>query len=252
MSEWSAFRDALRFLTRLPVPSADHLADDWLARAAKYFPAVGLLVGLASALVLLVASRIWLGLVPAILAVAASVALTGAFHEDGLGDTFDGLGGGSTIARRLEIMKDSRIGTYGALALVFGTLLRIAPLALLSPPLAACALLAAHACGRGAGVVVMNAVPHAGDPSVTKVMYGRGAIAPAEIAVAIFICGVSLVPIVMLVPKAAAVGVVAGAVLAAVVVRQARRLIGGSTGDILGAVEQAFEIGFLLGVAAVR
>src|ERR1700710_2439440 len=105
MSEAASFLNALRFLTRLPVPSVDHLPDDWLPRAAKYFPAVGLVIGAVSAVVLVVASNLWLGLIPAVLAVAVSVWITGALHEDGLGDTFDGLGGGSTIERRLEIMK---------------------------------------------------------------------------------------------------------------------------------------------------
>src|SRR5689334_1916994 len=132
MSETTTFFHALRFLTVLPVPRSEDLDADWLVRASKFFPAVGIVVGAASALVLLVASHWWIGLVPAILAVAASVILTGALHEDGLADAADALGAGSREAR-LAIMKDSRIGTYGVLALAFTLALRIALLAMLAP-----------------------------------------------------------------------------------------------------------------------
>src|SRR5262245_21797386 len=124
MSETAAFFDALRLLTRLPVGSRESLGPDWLDEAARYFPAVGLVVGALTALVLVVASHFWPAWIAAALALAASIAITGAFHEDGLSDTFDSFGG-STVEQRLAIMKDSRIGTYGALALVFSVLLRI-------------------------------------------------------------------------------------------------------------------------------
>src|SRR5206468_3031333 len=101
MSETDAFLHALRFMTILPVRSGDALEADWLTRASKYFPAVGIVVGLAAALVFAVASRYWPGLVPAVLAVATSALLTGALHEDGLADTADGFGGGRSREARL-------------------------------------------------------------------------------------------------------------------------------------------------------
>src|ERR1700740_173106 len=117
--------DALRFMTIIPVPSSDTAnTPDWLSRCAKYFPVVGIGVGLVSAVVWLLADRIWGPVVASLLAVAASIAVTGALHEDGLADTADGLGGGSSVEKRLAIMKDSRIGTFGTLALVFGPALR--------------------------------------------------------------------------------------------------------------------------------
>jgi adenosylcobinamide-GDP ribazoletransferase len=106
---------ALQFLTRLPVPSFVDFQSDWITRAARYYPLVGILVGAISAGVLLAGGQVWSGLLPALLAVAAGVLVTGGFHEDGLADTADGLGGGQAPARRLEIMKDSRVGTYGVL-----------------------------------------------------------------------------------------------------------------------------------------
>jgi len=250
VSEVDPFVNAIRFLTRFPVPSTESLDDDWLARAAKYFPAVGLMVGALSALVFVIAARFWSGLIPAVLAVAASIWVTGAFHEDGLADTVDGFGGGSSVEARLAIMKNSRIGTYGTLALALATLLRIGALATLLPSVAAAALLASHACGRGAGVLVMNALPHAGDPSATKVMYSAGALSRREIVVALEFCLAGLLPVLLMRPSAVVVGLIIAGGLAAFVVAKARRLIGGSTGDVLGAVEQVVEIGFLLGIAA--
>jgi adenosylcobinamide-GDP ribazoletransferase len=105
MQEFKRFPNALRFLTIVPVPSSDVMEQDWLTRSAKYFPAVGLSVGAVAAAILLLASEIWNGAIPAMLATAASIALTGALHEDGLADTADGFGGERTKDKRLEIMK---------------------------------------------------------------------------------------------------------------------------------------------------
>src|SRR5262249_11399633 len=143
MRETDAFFHALRFMTVLPVKGRETLEADWLAHASKYFPAVGIVVGLACAIVFAIASHYWMGLIPAVLAVAASAALTGALHEDGLADTADGFGGGRSRDARLAIMKDSRLGTYGALALGFSVALRIAALALMTPSFAWAALIAA-------------------------------------------------------------------------------------------------------------
>src|SRR3984885_10271747 len=143
------FLNALRFLTIVPVPSSDAAsAPDWLSRCAKYFPVVGIGVGLASAAVLLLAGRIWGPMVASLLAVATSIAVTGALHEDGLADTADGLGGGWTVEKRLAIMKDSRIGTYGVIALAFGIALRVGALAELPVWAGAAALIAGHAAAR--------------------------------------------------------------------------------------------------------
>src|ERR1700730_7201195 len=96
------FLNALRFMTIIPVPSSDAAIEpDWLSRCAKYFPVVGIGIGLASAVVMLLAGRIWSPVVASLLAVAASIAATGALHEDGLADSADGLGGGSSVEKRL-------------------------------------------------------------------------------------------------------------------------------------------------------
>ena len=158
MTEWTNFLHAVRFLTIVRVPSEQTLAPDWLMRSSKYAPLVGALVGAVSAAVLIAASQLWGGIIPALLAVAASVLVTGAFHEDGLADSFDALGG-YTREARLAIMKDSRIGTYGVVALGLCIALRVAALAILPLPIAAAALVASHGSARLASVTVMTSSP---------------------------------------------------------------------------------------------
>ena len=246
------FLNAVRFLTIVPVPAAQSTMDgDWLARSLAYFPLVGAAIGALSGAVLLIASGVWSGAIPALLAVAASVAVTGALHEDGLADTADGLGGGRTPERRLAIMKDSSIGVYGALALGFGVALRVAALAALPPSTAAAALVAVHAMARIAPAVVMSAMAYAGDAKAMKAGYSE---TPMTQFGKTWMAGVTLLallPLAFVSVRAAIAGVLAGAVLAVWLMRRAKKLIGGYTGDVLGAVEQMVEIGFLLGVAAV-
>jgi adenosylcobinamide-GDP ribazoletransferase len=251
MSEASHFWNALRFLTVIPVPGVERVEDDWLMRAAKYFPLVGIIVGGFSAVVLLLAAKIWSGLLPPLLAIAAGIVLTGALHEDGLADTADGFGGGRSRESRLAIMKDSRIGTYGTLALGLTVALRVAALAVLPPWIGAAALIAAHAGGRLAAAATMTALPYAGDPAATKLSYSEAPLRPGEIALAAILILVALLPLARTGLFAALIGLLFGAAPAAWLVDRAQKLIGGYTGDVLGATEQLFEVGFLLGVAAV-
>src|SRR3984893_15658557 len=157
MNDSGEFLNALRFLPILPGPSFEAAAKpDWLSRCAKYFPAVGICVGVVSAGALLLAGAIWGPVIAALLAVAASIVVTGALHEDGLADTADGFGGGWSVERRLAIMKDSRIGAYGALALGFGTALRVAVLADWPLRTGVAALIAVHAAARVTPAFVLS------------------------------------------------------------------------------------------------
>jgi len=250
MRETDAFRHALRFMTVLPVRSSDTLEADWLARASRFFPAVGVVVGLASAIVFGIASRYWAGFVPAVLAVATSVLLTGALHEDGLADTVDGFGGGRSREARLAIMKDSRLGTYGALALAFSVALRIAALALMPPSYAWAALIAGHAGARAAATWAMNTLPYAGDPTATRITYSEMTVDRSGAMTALLVTLAALLPALIKAPSALFAGLILAALSVLTVVALARRLIGGYTGDVLGAVEQAAEVAFLLGLAA--
>ena len=241
---------AVQFLTRIPTPQLAGFQPEWIQQSARYYPLVGQVVGGVSALILYGAAQVWNPWIAALLAVAAGVVLTGGFHEDGLADTADGLGGGLTRARRLEIMKDSRLGSYGALALGLTLALRVAALAMLtqaSPLFAAVALLASHGLGRAAAVGAMAIMPYGGDPGMAKEgKPDRASMTGLAVAVLVALWPLALLPV-----MAGVVGVATGLAVGAVPAWQAQRLIGGRTGDVLGAVEQMFEVGFLLAVAGL-
>jgi len=239
---------AVQFLTRLPTPRLKNFDPDWVSRAARYFPLAGEMIGTIGAAVFFAASAVWPPLVAALLAVTAGVLVTGGFHEDGLADTADGLGGGQDPTRRLEIMKDSRVGTFGVLALVLTLGLKIAALADLNPVTGALALLAAHGLARGVSVLVMWRMPYVGDAQGGKWKPSPTGLGWGEVATATLL---AIWPLVLLPTAPAALGLAIGGGLALAVALLARRLIGGQTGDVLGAVEQVFELGFLLGVAAL-
>ena len=142
----------LIFLTRLPLKHAGEISGRDLARATRVNPVVGAIIGAVGAAAFWTASALGLpALLCGLLAVAATILLTGAFHEDGLADVADGFGGGWQREQKLEIMRDSRVGTYGATALILTVALRSAALAALATPeLAGPALIAAHAVARSA------------------------------------------------------------------------------------------------------
>ena len=235
---------AVQFLTRLPVPVLSGFEPSWMDKSIAYFPLVGSIVGAMSAIVWLAANQVWQPPIAAILAIAAGIAATGAFHEDGLADTADGLGGGLTREKRLLIMKDSRIGTYGTVVLVTALALKVASLAVMSPWAGAVALLAAHTCGRIVPVVASKLVPYAGVSEGAKI----APMIPTDRRLA-FAVTTGLVPALFIpfVPMLAAllVGVAASTWLLA----KARKLIGGQTGDVLGAAEQVFEVAVLIVLA---
>ncbi|MGY3617669.1 adenosylcobinamide-GDP ribazoletransferase [Bradyrhizobium sp. USDA 10063] len=250
------FRDAVRFLTIIPVGDSKDAPDsDWLARSSPFFPLVGAIVGLVSAAALLFTSLILGPVIAALMAVMASVLLTCGLHEDGLADTADGFGGGWTVEQRLTIMKDSRIGTYGTLALVFAIALRVAALTEMPAWTGAAALIASGAAGRAVALPVLGWMKYAGNISSMKVAYAPSTLRTGEIGFATIVVLLALTPLAAAsgthAPFALLAGIACGIALAVAVTLWSRRLIGGYTGDVLGAIEQVFEVGFLLGVAAV-
>jgi adenosylcobinamide-GDP ribazoletransferase len=239
---------AIGFLTRLPVPRAAIYDPAWLVRSAKYFPLVGTLIGAIGAAILVTSGAIWSGgLLPALLATAVTILVTGALHEDGLADTADAFGGGTREAR-LAIMKDSRLGTFGALALGLSLAVRVGALAALAPDLAAWALVASHAGSRLATVLGMAMLPHAGDAATSRISYSPDRLQAGEIAVAAVL---AILPMLPAEPRLAFAGLLAGGAAAVILALLMFRRLGGYTGDVLGAIEQVFQVGFLLGVAAV-
>jgi adenosylcobinamide-GDP ribazoletransferase len=250
--EWRLFLMAVQFLTRVPTPRVHDLPADWLARSAKYFPLVGGLVGVLSALVLIGAHILWPSrLLPALLAVSVGMVVTGALHEDGLADTADALGGGRTAEQRLEIMKDPRIGTYGALALGMAVALKAGSLSAMPDRLAASGLICAHIGGRTAAVWAMSLMRYAGDHRASKVTAPGRALRSWERGVSLVL---ALVPSLLLIgPVSGTLALAAGTLACLACGLAAERKIGGHTGDVLGAIEQVYEIVFLLvlsGIAA--
>src|SRR6185437_3581316 len=153
---------------------------DWLARSLKYFSAVGICIGVVSAAVWLLADPIWGDTTAALLAIAAGALVSGALHEDGLADTADAFGGGWSVEKRLAIMKDSRIGTYGALALGFDVLLRVVALAALPPWAGAAALVGCHALARTTPAVVLSRLSYSGDTATMKAAYAESPLRTGE------------------------------------------------------------------------
>lgn len=240
-----AARAALTFLTRVPGGALD--AADF-ARAPGWFAAVGLLVGVVQAGVWLVAETLWPGMLAAVVAVAFAVLLTGGLHEDGLADTFDGLGSGRPSDRALEIMRDSRIGSFGAIALLLVMALRIGAYAGLGA-LAPIAMIAGQAVSRGVMTLTLR---HGGylraqgsGSGMTEAQGATGLMATAgAVAVAL---GLTIWAANASCTLAAIFGAL---VLAGAVVAWSRRRLGGVTGDILGAVQIVAEVGFALGLLA--
>jgi adenosylcobinamide-GDP ribazoletransferase len=242
--ELRLFLAALQFMTRLPTPAIPY-DPDWLPRAAKYFPLTGILIGVIAAAVLVAAERIWPNPIPALLALGAGILITGALHEDGVADSADSLGG-RTREARLAIMKDSRIGTFGVLALLLALALQAAALASMPAWIGAAYLVAAHAGARLAAVIVMKLAPYAGDRAVAKVEHAPDRPGAGETIIALLL---GLLPLFAMSGDRAMPGLALGTLAALAVARRLCRGLGGYTGDVLGAVVVAFSTGFLLGAA---
>ena len=226
---------ACGLLTRLPVGRWAAGADP--ARCVWAYPLAGALVGALAAAVYALGRGVGLGApVAAVWALAALLAVTGALHEDGLADAADALGGGRTVARRLEIMRDSRIGSFGALALVLSTALRLAAVAALAPGAAAGALIASGALGRAAMLLPLLLLrPARPDGLGTSLARVQGGTAVVGLALG---AAVAL----LLLPERFAVGAVLLAALAGLgAARLAGRLLGGYTGDVFGATSVVAE-----------
>jgi adenosylcobinamide-GDP ribazoletransferase len=238
---------AAGFLTRLPLP-APRYTPARMAAAFRHFPAVGAVIGAAGGLVLLVAGLALPAALAVLLATAAVCALTGALHEDGLADTLDGLGG-RTRDRALEIMRDSGLGTYGALGLGLVVATRVTALAAMVPALAAAALAVGHAVSRLSIVLVVATsryVRPEGAGAFTRTGVGR-----RDVAFAAATGLACLAALAAAEGPLAALGATAGAGAGHLLARAVfEPRLGGYTGDCLGAVQQLTEAGFYVGLVA--
>jgi adenosylcobinamide-GDP ribazoletransferase len=236
-------RTALLFCTVLPISSSTAIEGSDLARAGWAMPVAGAVVGAIGALTYWIAAKIGLPPMPAaMLALVATMIITGGLHEDGLADTADGFGGGSSRERKLAIMRDSRIGTFGVCALSASIILRWSALVTIAEPQKVMmALVAAQVSARATLPAFMRLVSPArtdglsasAGPPPWGTIVSAGAIA-------------AIVLVILLGPRAALTGLfllsVAGVLMGALSVKQ----ISGQTGDVIGVLEQIGEIVILL------
>lgn len=243
---------ALQYFTRLPVPRLHRFDAAWLSQAVRWFPFAGLVVGAIAAGVLALASHVLPWPLACGLALAASIVVTGAFHEDGLADTFDALGGHVPRERALAIMRDSRIGTYGALALAVALLLRWQVLVVMPGAVAPIYLLTAHPLARAAAALLMAGLDYVRIDDDAKAKPVARPMGRAQ-ALVTGVMGIAPVAVAAVLRPSLSTSLGCG-VLAALLVHVAcrrwfRRRLGGYTGDGLGCAEQLGEI--VIGLAIV-
>lgn len=241
MSILRQFLLAVQFLTRLPVPGKMATTGEELGRAAAFFPLVGIIVGGATAGVYMLALRVVSVWVAVPIALAFAAFLTSGFHEDGLADTFDGLGGGWTKDRALEIMRDSRVGTYGVLALIFLVLGKYVAITEVGPELVWRWLIVAHTGGRWTVLPLCIWLPYARSE-------GQGKLVARQVTISALITGsVTFLLTLLLFPwRAAVIAVAVTLVVTLLSGLYFKRRLGGITGDCLGAVNQMTELALYL------
>jgi adenosylcobinamide-GDP ribazoletransferase len=240
------FFAALMFLTRLPTPGWVGYREDDLARSTPYFPLVGALVGIIGGGVFWVGQLLWPIPVAVALSTAATVWLTGAFHEDALADACDGLGGGWGLERILAIMKDSRIGSYGAVGLILVLAVKMTALASLPPAEIVAALIAAHVLGRWSSLPLIHLLPYVRDPEGTGKPFAASVTMPRLVLGTVL----ALALVIGVLRLRAIPALLAAITVTALGGRYFRGQIGGVTGDCLGAANQMVEVATYLVLAA--
>jgi adenosylcobinamide-GDP ribazoletransferase len=242
MTDWRRQRTlaliALGFLTRIPIPRAVAFSAENLNAAARYFPLVGLLVGAFAALIYGVAILLWPPSLAILLSMGATILLTGAFHEDGWADSCDGFGGGWDRERILAIMKDSRIGIYGALGLGLMLALKFAALQQLSGTHILAALLIGHAWSRLLATSYLFDLPYARTTD-SKVEAVAAPLSNNSLRIAVL----SALPLIFLISLTQTLWIIAVLLVWRWSFgRYCQRRIGGYTGDCLGAAQQVAEL----------
>jgi adenosylcobinamide-GDP ribazoletransferase len=228
---------AQMFLTRLPAPKSLRWSETELAASTVYFPVVGIVVGAIAAMAWYAGMMLWSENIAALLAVGISILTTGAFHEDGLADSADGLGGAFEVNRKLQIMRDSRIGTYGSVLLIIVIMAKVFAISAIAPTNVAGALIAAHVIARWTSLpLIYNNVyvreEGTGKPFAATVTNKQLYTATAVTAlITIAATGMHALIIIPLVPA-----------FVWLAQRYLRNKLGGVTGDVLGAVNSLSEL----------
>jgi len=247
MHQLRLFFTALQFFTRLPIPGWVGFDPAWLNQASRYFPLVGLVVAAITGATYAAASLLLPAPVAVILSTAAGIYATGAFHEDGFADMCDGFGGGMTPERVLEIMKDSRIGAYGAIGTICLLALKLTTLSMLPPLAAIGALFVAHPLSRLMATSLIWRLDYARAEGKAKPLAQKMSGAEFLLAAVTAILPALAVVALQWLTWAALIAGVGLAVIATIwLARKFVRHIGGYTGDCLGAVQQVSEVMFYL------
>ena len=242
-SELETFIGALRFFTRLPVPGPLGQDSVALERAMRYFPAVGLIIGLLAGLAFAVTSFFWPKTLAVLAAMAAAILLTGALHEDGWSDMVDGFGGGWDKEKILSIMRDSCIGSFGSVAMTMLLLVRFFALIEIDMLLVPVALIAGHAVSRLAATFVLRSLDYARAEGKAKPFSS-----PLGTGDLIFASVTAVLPVLLLPPLQFVPALLLAALATIWLARLFKRRIGGYTGDCLGAVQQFSEVAFYCGL----
>jgi adenosylcobinamide-GDP ribazoletransferase len=252
--QFSLFLVAIQFLTRLPMPSLEEFQPGWLAQSVRYFPLVGVLIGSIGVAVWWLSSIALPPLVAVGLMMGVCLLLTGALHEDGFADVCDGFGGGTTRDAVLSIMKDSRIGAYGAIGV--GMMLALKWSSLVSLPRATfpITVLGAHMASRWCAIGLIWRLPYVRADADAKSKSFAGSLRTSDWLLSGVLGALALLPVALRIDPAVGISW-ARALLAALACAMAGTLavgayfkarIGGYTGDCLGAAQQIAELTFLL------
>jgi len=247
MNEWlDDFKTAVGFLTRLPMPHPEGAMPPNFLRAQRMFGVVGALIGATAGVLCLGLRHVGVpDLAAAALALGAGSILTGALHEDGLADVADGFGGGHDPAAKLEIMRDSRLGTYGALVLMAVFVAKVSALAVLPDGFVVQGLIASHALARGVLPFMATSLPYARKDGMAATAGQPDS--PTAMTAGAFAFLIAL----LVLPWREALGAALVAAACAIgMAWLAQRQIGGQTGDVLGCAEQLGETAILLLLAA--
>ncbi|MBI1170314.1 adenosylcobinamide-GDP ribazoletransferase [bacterium] len=244
-TEIPAFLLALQFLTRLRLTAP--YSPEAMRASPRWYPGVGAVVGGIAALAYVLGYWLFTPLLAVLMAVAAGMAVTGALHEDGFADACDGLGGQRPKERVLEIMRDSRIGTYGVLGLILMVAVKVATLYAIPGMALPFVLIAGHAASRAAMLWVMATSDYVRERGAGSSV--AGGIDRQAVSVALITTGVTLVPLLFVVPWSAIFTALVGLCIGLWLMRRSfEPRLGGYTGDCLGAVQQCSEAGFYLGL----
>ncbi len=255
--EWKYFLLAIGFFTRIPVPSFADFQESDLNHSAKYFPLIGIIVGLIGAASFAISAEFLPQNLAVIISMAATIYLTGAFHEDGLADSADGLGGGWQREQILTIMQDSRLGTYGAVALFLMLFAKFEFLNSLDSYFVPFALIAGHALSRLAAVYVMASLSYTKPEGKAKPLATQINAADLLVANVFGLLPLFTVVALLFVNNHALVISIKFVLMALIPVllswvwwrHKINKRLGGYTGDTLGAMQQIAELAFYVGLA---